>query len=95
LATASQVDSALDAIALSLTTQREAMVKVKAQAASTSGILDALPTAYSDAIATINGYGVDPVNPHESLAVARLAKYTAEFVALKAVADAVAAANLG
>lgn len=92
MATPSQVDRALDDIARILSDQRAVMVKVKSNASGASGALDAIPTDFADVITTINGYGIN--DAFEAAAKARFAKFTAEFLALKGDADAVAALNL-
>lgn len=92
MASPSQVDRALDEIAMKIRDQRMVMTKVKSNAASASTALDSIPGEYEDELQTINGYGDS--DAFEALAKAKLAKLTAEFVALKADADAVAAVNL-
>lgn len=93
MATYSEVKHGLDAVAGVISDQRAVMVKVKSNAALASSALDALATDYADVVATINAYGT--TNAAEAAAKAELAKMVAEYQALKAVADQVAAANLG
>lgn len=89
MATSTEVDVALDAVAQLISDQREVLKKAKANAAIASAALAAVSTTYADVVSTIQAYGT--TNAHEALAKARLAKYTTEFNALKTVADAVAA----
>lgn len=91
MATSTEVDVALDTVAAIISEQREVMKKSKSNAQNASAALGALSADYADVIATIQAYGT--ANAHEALAKARLAKYQAEFTALKAVADNVAAIN--
>lgn len=88
MATSTEVDVALDAVAQIISDQRAVMLKAKSNAQQASDALDGLATNYADVIATVQSYGTS--NAHEALAKARLAKYTAEFQALKTVADGVA-----
>ena len=89
MATSTEVDVALDAVAQLISDQREVLKKAKANAAIASAALAAVSTTYADVVSTIQAYGT--TTAHEALAKARLAKYTTEFNALKTVADAVAA----
>ena len=89
MATSTEVDVALDAVAQLISDQREVLKKAKSNAAIASAALAEVPTTYADVVSTIQAYGT--ANAHEALAKARLAKYTTEFTALKSVADAVAA----
>lgn len=88
MATSTEVDVALDAVAQLISDQREVLKKAKSNAAIASAALAAVPTTYADVVSTIQAYGT--TNAHEALAKARLAKYTTEFQALKAIADGVA-----
>ena len=93
MATASEVKTGLDAIAVAIKNARQSMVTVKNTGGSVSTDLGGLPTAYAGVIATINAYGT--TDAFEALSKAELAKLTSEFTALKAISDAVAAINLG
>ena len=95
MATTSEVKSGLDEVADTIRAQREVMAKVKSNAALASAALAALPADKQPIIATINGYAVDTTNTFEKLAKAELADLTTEFQALKTIADAVAAIDLG
>lgn len=88
MATSTEVDVALDAIAESISAQRQVMLKAKSNAAGASAVLGGLAATHADVITTIQGYGTS--NAHEALAKARLAKYSTEYNALKTVADGVA-----
>lgn len=92
MATSSQVKAGLDEIAEKIRDQRAVMEKVKSNAAGASTVLGALQTEYADVIATVQAYGTS--NAFEALAKAELGKLSAEYTALKADADAVAAINL-
>lgn len=92
MATTSEVDVGMNAIANILTEQRQVMLKAKQNASNASAVLAALPTTHADVIATINGYGTS--NAYEAAVKAKLAKMTTEFTALKSKADAVAAVDL-
>ena len=93
MATSSEVKTGLDDIAKAIRTARQSMLVVKSSGATVSTDLAGLATAYAAVIATINGYSTS--DAFESVSKAELAKLTAEFTALKSVADAVAAINLG
>lgn len=92
MATSSQVKTTLDEIAMIIREQRAVMEKVKSNAALASTALGDLPTVYADVVATIQAYGT--TNAFEALAKAELAKLAAEYTALKADADTVAAIDL-
>lgn len=94
MATASQVKAGLDQIATLISEQRAVMEKVKSNAALASAALAAIPTNFADVIATIDGYAANSTDYFERLSKAEKAKMAAEFTALKADADAVAAVNL-
>lgn len=90
---ASDISVALDQIAKKISDQRSVMKNLvikNAQAASVA--LAALPTDYAEAIDAINAYGTS--DAFEANAKATLAKFTADFQALKTVADQVAAATV-
>lgn len=93
MATTSEIEVGMTAIASRLYDQRQIMVKVKQNATAASTSLAAISNDFADVIATINAFGAG--NAYEVAVKAKLAKMTTEFQALKAVADAVAAANLG
>ena len=93
MATTSEVKTGLDAIAGIISEQRSVLLKVKSNAALASASLDALATDYADVVATIQAYGT--ANAFDALTKAEFAKLVTEYTALKAVADQVAAANLG
>ena len=92
MATSSEVKTALDAVAAEISKNRSRMAGVKSTATDVSVALGALPTVHADVIATINAYGT--TNAFEALSKAELAKLAAEYTALKADADAVAAIDL-
>ena len=56
MASPSQVDRALDEIAMKIRDQRMVMTKVKSNAASASTALDSIPGEYEGELQTINGY---------------------------------------
>ena len=90
MATSSEVKAALDDIAQSIRTERQAMANAKARIATGQGNLNLIPTTFSDALATINAY--TPTGDFESLSKDELAKMTTEFTALVSQAgDAVTA----
>ena len=80
MATSSEVKAALDDIAQSIRTERQAMKNAKARIATGQSNLNLIPTVFTDALATINAY--TPTGDFESLAKDELAKMTTEFVAL-------------
>ena len=84
MATSSEVKAALDDIAQSIRTERQAMKNAKERIATGQGNLNLIPTTFADALATINAY--NPTGDFESLSKDELAKMTTEFLAL--VADA-------
>ena len=89
MATASEVKAGLDEVAERIRAAR-ASVKTAINGGSTASTeLASIQADYSDLIATINGYGT--ADEFEALSKAELAKLTAEFTALKAVADSIAA----
>lgn len=92
MATSSQVKTALDQVASVIATQRAVLAKVKSNAQGASDVLAALPTDFADVIATIQAYGT--TNAFEALTKAELAKLSAEYTALKAVADTAAAIDV-
>ncbi len=92
MATSSEVKAALNDIAQSIRTERQAMKNAKARIAAGQGNLNALPTVFADAIAEINGF--TPTGAMETLAQDELVKLTTEFTALKSDA-ALAVADLG
>ena len=92
MATSSQVKTALDDIAGIISIQRAVLEKAIQNASAASAVLAAIPTTYVDVIATINAFGT--TDAFENLAKAEKAKLQAEFTALKADADAIAATNL-
>lgn len=92
MATTSEVEVGLAAIAQRIFDQRQTMVKVKANATSASVNLAAIPTDFSDVIATVNAYGT--ANAYEAAIKAKFAKMVTEYNALKADADGVANVNL-
>jgi hypothetical protein len=94
MASASQVKAGLDDITSIIRNQRAAMEKVKSNAGLASAALGAIPTNYADELATIDAYAANSTDYFERLAKAEKAKLAAEFTALKADADAVAAINL-
>ena len=90
MATSSEVKAALDDIAQSIRTERQAMSNAKARIATGQGNLNLIPTTFADAIATIDGFV--PTGEFESLSKDEFAKMTTEFLALRSEAgDAVTA----
>ncbi|MBN9547322.1 MAG: hypothetical protein J0H31_00110 [Alphaproteobacteria bacterium] len=83
----------MNAIAQRLYDQRQLMLKVKQNAGTASTALAAIPTDFGSVISAVQAFGT--TDPYEASVKAKLAKLTTEFNALKTVADAVAAANLG
>ena len=92
MATSSEVKAALDDIAQSIRTERQAMKSAKARISAGQSNLNALPTVFANAISEINGF--TPTGAMETLAQDELSKLTTEFTALKADA-ALAVADLG
>lgn len=92
MATASEVSTGLDAIADAIASQRGVVKKAVQNAAAASSALSALPGAYADVIATVQGYAGG--NAAEDYAKAQLAALTSEFQALKTTSDGIAATSL-
>ena len=88
--TYTEVSSGLETVKDAIVNSRNALRKLKADFAQQSGVLAGIPTVYQDLITTINGYA--PSGAVETLSKDELAKYSAEFVALKNAADAATAA---
>ena len=88
----STVKAALNDIAQSIRTERQAMKNAKARIATGQSNLNALPTIFAEAIAEINGF--TPTGAMETLAQDELIKLTTEFQTLKADA-ALAVSDLG
>jgi len=95
MATASQIKTGLDEISARIREARAVMEKVKSNAGLASVDLAAIPADYADVLATIDAFAAGSTNYFERMAKDEKAKLAAEFTALKAVADQVAAANLG
>lgn len=95
MATTSEVKAGLDEVASVIRAQRDVMIKVKSNAALASQTLAGLPAQYQAIVDQINAYSASTTNTFELLAKAELAALTSEFQALKAVADNVAAIDLG
>lgn len=89
MATATEVDVALDAIAQIISEQRTVMNKAKSNAQLASDALVALTNDYADVIATVQAYGT--TNAFEAASKARFNAFVTEYQALKSVADGVAA----
>ena len=87
MATTSEVKKALDEIASVIAAQEAVITKAQTNAAAASAALAAIPTDFSDVIATINAYS--PTGAFETLAKDEKAKLQTEFRALKAKADAI------
>lgn len=82
MATTSEVKAGLDEIAQRIRSSRKGFDLAKAAIIKTRDGLAAIPTQYSDVLATIDLYvGTDPF---ESVTKDELAKLTAEFSALQA-----------
>ncbi|TGR83586.1 hypothetical protein EN866_33945 [Mesorhizobium sp. M2D.F.Ca.ET.223.01.1.1] len=92
MATTSEVEVGMAAIAQRLTDNRAVMLKAKQNAAAVSAALSAITTDYAAVISTIQAYGTS--DAYEAQMKAKLAKMTTEFTALKGTADAIAAANI-
>ena len=92
MATTSEVEVGMAAIAARLSDQRQVMLKVKANASTASTALAAIPNDFADVIATVTAFGT--ANAYEAAVKAQLAKMATEFNALKTRADAVAAVDL-
>ena len=92
MATTSEVEVGMAAIAARLSDQRQVMLKVKANASTASTALAAIPNDFADVIATVTAFGT--ANAYEAAVKAQVAKMTTEFNALKTKADAVAAVDL-
>jgi hypothetical protein len=92
MANPSEVKAGLDNIAQAIVGQRLVVAKAIQNAGVASASLADLPTTYADVIATINGYGT--ADAFEAVSKAELAKMTEEFIALKAVADQIAAESV-
>ncbi|TIX10904.1 MAG: hypothetical protein E5V41_28060 [Mesorhizobium sp.] len=92
MATTSEVEVGMAAIAQRLSDQRQVMIKVKANASVASTALAAIPNDFADVIAAVNAFGTS--NAYEAAVKAQLAKMTTEFTALKSKADAIAAVDL-
>lgn len=89
MATTSEIETGLAAIAAIISTQRGVAQKAIQNASLASGALAAIPTDYAGVITAINAYGTS--NAYEAATKALFAKLTAEFTALKAVTDGIAA----
>ncbi len=89
MAEVTEVKVALDNIAKSIVKHRNTLDGCVTQAQAVSATLAGIPAEYADEIATINGY--PSLGPFEGLAKDELSKLTDEFLALKAVADALSA----
>jgi len=89
MATISEVKQGLDEIAASIRAVQKRFADAKASIQAGSDALGNIPTKYSDVIATINGFAPD--GAFETLAKDEKAKLQTEFVALKAIIDALIA----
>ena len=94
MATPSEIKAGLDEIAGLIREQRQVMLKAKSNALQASEALAAITTNYADVIAAIDALAAGPTDYFERLAKAEKAKLAAEFTALKAKADQVAALDL-
>lgn len=81
MATPSQVDTGLDAIAAAIAQATQLQEAAKQSMLRARSLLAQLPTEHADVISTINGYS--PTGAFETLAKDKKAKLQAEFVALK------------
>ena len=91
MATASEIKSGMDDIAVRIAEQRAVVNKAKSNAQLASDALGAIATDYADVIASIDAFAANSADYFERLAKAEKAKLQAEFVALKAVADGIVA----
>ena len=91
MATASEIKSGMDDIAVRIAEQRAVVNKAKSNAQIASDALGAIAADYADVIATIDAFAANSTDYFERLAKAEKAKLQAEFVALKAQADAIVA----
>lgn len=87
MATTSEVKSGLDQIANAIMAQRKAIKSAITAAAGAETILNDLPTAFADVIATVQAY--DASDAFESTAKAEFDRLVAEFTALVAVAHTI------
>ena len=81
MATSSEVKAALDDIAQSIRTERQALKNAKARIATGKNNLISLPTIFADAIATITGFA--PIGAMETLAKDEFLKLKHEFEILR------------
>ena len=91
MATASEIKSGMDDIAVRIAEQRAVVNKAKSNAQIASDALAAIVTDYADVITTIDAFAGNSTDYFERLAKAEKAKLQAEFVAHKAQADAIVA----
>ena len=91
MATASEIKSGMDDIAVRIAEQRAVVNKAKSNAQLASDELSAITTDYADVIASIDAFAANSTDYFERLAKAEKAKLQAEFVALKVVADGIVA----
>lgn len=85
MATATDVDEGLDRVRETIVGARKKLIRGQGLIAQATSTLVGLPTSESALLAAINAY--TPSNDRESLAKARLADYTSEFVALRTKAQ--------
>jgi len=85
VATSSEIKSGLDSISAAISSERQALKSSKARINLALTALTNIPTntAFTDVIATINAFSPATTDPFEQLAIAELAKLTAEFQSLK------------
>lgn len=84
MATVSDVEAKMEEVSRMIKVSRQRLKSAKAEITTQETNLNAIPTRFSDLIATINGY--TPNGAFEELYKDQLSKLTAEFQAL--VADA-------
>jgi hypothetical protein len=90
MATYTEVNSGLATIENQITYTRNELKKAKVGFAQQSSILAGIPSTYQSIIDAINAY--TPTGAVEQVAKDKLAKYAAEYTALKSAADAAVAA---
>jgi len=89
MATASEVKAGLDEMAAAIAAVRTRYASAKSNITGGSAALGNIPTKYADVIATIDGYA--PLGAFETLAKDEKSKLASEYLALKAVIDALIA----
>lgn len=94
MATYSEMKTGLDEISGLIRDNRAVLVKAKSNGSQASEALAAIPTNFAAVIASIDAIPANTTNAAEMLLKAERTKLAAEFTALKAKADAIAAVDL-